>query len=196
MTAPVRGGSASSAHSPGHRPADHPQPTWGKTMLKQILATTTVIAIAIVSVQSANAASGKLRQLVVEPAGASADPLLLKKKRLQLLLAQPSQGIPTPAAGGSDGKKVATFIVAPNGGIPTPAGNDGGGNGKGKGKQVAEFVVAPTDGIPTPTGGAGNGAGNGGGKKFVPLLLKPSNGIKVASADPAAPTGAKAFPLI
>src|SRR5437016_3198065 len=101
-------------------------------MLKQILATTTVIAIAIVSVQSANAASGKLRQLVVEPAGASADPLL-KKKKLQLLVAQPSQGIPTPTAGagGSDGKKIATFVVAPNGGIPTPAGNDGVGNGKG-----------------------------------------------------------------
>ena len=42
-------------------------------MLKQILATSALIAIAAVSVQSANAAdSGKFRQLVVEPSGTPA----------------------------------------------------------------------------------------------------------------------------
>jgi len=146
---------------------------------------------------------------VVEPTGASADPLLLKRRSrscssLSLATAFRRR---RADAGKSDGKKIATFVVAPNGGIPTPAGDSGVGNGsgKGKGKQVAQFVVAPTGGIPTSGGGAGNGNGNGngtggggksGGKKFVPLLLKASNGIQVASADPSAPTGGKAFPLI
>src|SRR4051812_16256879 len=116
MNDPVRGGSASGAHSPDHRTAGHP-PTWGETMLKQTPATPTVIAIAIVSVHAANAASGKFRQLVVEPVGASADPILKKKKKFQQLVIKPGQGIPTPVAdsGKSDGKKVAQFLVAPGG---------------------------------------------------------------------------------
>ena len=55
-------------------------------MLKQILATSALIAIAALSVGPASAADGgKLRQLVVEPAGTPAgDPAFLKKKKLQL----------------------------------------------------------------------------------------------------------------
>jgi len=148
-------------------------------MLKQILATTTVIAIAVVSLQPASAA-GKFRQLVVEPVGASGDPILKKKKKVQQL------------------------VVAPGGGIETPA--EAGSKGNGKGKQVVQFVVAPSDGIPTPGsgGGGGNGNGNGGGngngksggKKFVPLILKPSKGIEVASADPGKLPKTKVLPVI
>ena len=52
-------------------------------MLKQILATSALVAIATVSVQSASAAdTAKFRQIVVEPvATASADADLLKKKK-------------------------------------------------------------------------------------------------------------------
>src|SRR5215212_1473663 len=120
MNEPLRAGSASRAHSPDHRSRGYPPPTWGKTMLKQILATTTVIAIVFGSVQSASAARSKLRQLVVEPTGASSEPILKKKKKFQQLVIDPSPGIPTPA-GKANGKKVAKFIVAPGGGIATPA---------------------------------------------------------------------------
>ena len=43
-------------------------------MLKQILATSALLAIVAVAAQPASAAAGKFRQLVVEPTGASADP--------------------------------------------------------------------------------------------------------------------------
>jgi hypothetical protein len=166
-------------------------------MLKQILATSALIAITAVSIQSANAATGKFRQLVVEPAGTPAD-LLLKNKKTDLFILKTGQGIPTPPSGvgsGKTGGKVANFIVAPSNGIPTPTGNAGTGNPGGK---QAELIVAPGGGIRT---GAGAGNGNAG-QPLQPLLLKTSGGIatpiKVADGggDPVLTGGSKAFPLI
>jgi hypothetical protein len=166
-------------------------------MLKQILATTAVLAIVAVSVQTANAANGQFRQLVVEPAGASADDALLKKNKKfkPLFILKNGQGIPTPpvgaVAGKTGGKPVANFIVAPGNGIPTPNGKAG--IGSPGGKPVTQFVVAPGAGIPTGGAGAGNGKG------FQPLLLKTSGGgipTKVASADPGKLTQGAAFPVI
>jgi len=78
-------------------------------MLKQILMTTAVVAIAAVSVQPASA---KSRAIVV-------DELLVKKGQT---------GIPTPPSGVKPvGKPTANFIVAPNGGIPTPPPTGGAG---------------------------------------------------------------------
>lgn len=167
-------------------------------MLKHILATTAVLAVAAVSVQSANAANGQFRQLVVQPISASSDDALLKKnkkvKPLFLLKAAPSSGIATPPLGGASktgGSPVANFIVAPGKGAPT--GNAGAGNPGGN--PVAEFVVAPGAGHPSQAGSAG-GAG---GKGFQPLLLKTSGGgipTKVASVDPGNPSQGAAFPVI
>jgi len=142
-----------------------------RTMLKQILATSALIAIVAVSPQPATAA-GKLRQLVVEPTGASADPVLLKKK-FPTLVAQPANGIATPAAtadaGNGGGNKGAKFIVAPSQGIPTQTADagsgNGGGNGNGGGKGV-QFIVAPGQGLPTPPEGGNQGKA----KKTVPDL--------------------------
>jgi hypothetical protein len=168
-------------------------------MLKQILATSALIAITAVSIQSANAATGKFRQLVVEPAGTPSDLLLKKNKKTNFIL-KTGQGIPTPPSGADPGKtggKVANFIVAPGNGIPTRTGNAGTGNPGGK--QV-ELIVAPGGGIRTPTG-AGAGNGNAG-QPLQPLLLKTSGGIptpiKVADGggDPVQTGGSKAFPLI
>ena len=161
-------------------------------MLKQILVTTAVVAIAALSVQSASA---KTRGIVVEQGG---NDLLLKKgKKQNLFILKTGQGIPTPPSGGVSGKNggtpVANFIVAPNGGIPTPP--PSGGVGKTGGKLPA-LVVAQGSGIATPNGG---GAGNGNGGGVQPLLLKTSGGIptKVASADPGQfSDGGKAFPVI
>jgi hypothetical protein len=170
-------------------------------MLKQILATSALIAITAVSIQSANAATGKFRQLVVEPAGTPADLLLKKTKTATPFILKTGQGILTPP-GGEDpsktGGKVANFIVAPGNGIPTPTGNAGTGNPGGK--QV-ELIVAPGGGIPTPIGGASAGSGNAG-QPLQPLVLKTSGGIptpiKVADSgsDPVQTGGSKAFPLI
>jgi len=166
-------------------------------MLKQILATSALIAITAVSIQSANAATGKFRQLVVEPAGTPAD-LLLKNKKTDLFILKTGQGIPTPPSGvgsGKTGGKVANFIVAPGNGIPTPTGNAGTGNPGGK---QAELIVAPGGGIRT---GAGAGNGNAG-QPLQPLLLKTSGGIptpiKVADGggNLVLTGGSKAFPLI
>src|SRR5579871_3585284 len=104
------------------------------TMLKQILATSALIAIATVSIQSTAAADGsKFRQLVVEPSGAAGgdtDPLLKKNIR---------------------------GLVRLGSGIQTPGGSGNGGNGNGGGNgQVANFIVAPSQGVP-----AGNGGGDG-----------------------------------
>ena len=174
-------------------------------MLKQILATTALIAIAAVSAESASAAdTGKLRQLVVEPSGASAGPATLKKKKFPTLVVQQGKGIqaPTEVADGGNGNgngggnKGAKFIVAPSQGTPTPADTADAGNGKSGGK-VVQFVVAPGQGLPTPAD-----TGKGKPKKIFPTLAKASGGIatpvQVAAAGPdpipAAPT--KTFPLI
>src|ERR1700716_2020341 len=133
--------------------------TTGRTkMLKQILATSALIALTAVMIQSANAAgSGKFRQLVVEPSGSpAADPLIKKQKKIQTLVVQQGQGIQTPGGsggasnGGAGGNKGAKFIIAPSQGIPTQTADAG--NGKSNGK-VAHFIVASGPGIKTPDGG-------------------------------------------
>ena len=55
-----------------------------------------VLAIVAVSVQTANAANGQFRQLVVEPAGASANDALLKKNKnfKSFFILKSGQGIP------------------------------------------------------------------------------------------------------
>jgi hypothetical protein len=167
-------------------------------MLKQILATSALLAIVAVSAQPATAAD-KFRQLVVEPTGASADPLILKKKKVQSLVALPGNGIQTPAetadAGkGNGGNKGAKFIVAPSQGIPTQTADAGNGNGGGK---AVQFIVAPGQGLPTPPEG-----NQGKPKKLFPTFAKGSGGIATpvqvadAGADPVATAGGKAFPRI
>jgi hypothetical protein len=169
-------------------------------MLKQILATSALIAIVAVSTQSASAA-GKLRQLVVEPAGASADPIILKTKKFPTLVAQPGSGIQTPAQtadagnGNGGGNKAAKFIVAPGQGIPSQTADAGNGNGGGK---AAQFVVAPGPGLPTPP----DGGNQGNAKQLFPTAGKASGGIATpvkfaeAGSDPIQTGGNKAFPLI
>src|SRR5438270_713994 len=150
-------------------------------MLKQILATSALIAIAAVSIQSASAADGnKFRQLVVEPSGTpggDAD-LLLKKKVEQRGLVRIGSGLATAggSGNGNGGAGQAKFIVAPSQGIPT--GNGGGaGNGNGRSGQPAQFIVASGQGIPTGSGG-GNGNGNGGGaRKNLPQIAALPGGI-------------------
>jgi len=180
-------------------------------MLKQILVTTAVVAIAAVSIQPASA---KSRAIVVD--GAGSDLLLKKGKTQNLFILKNGQGIPTPPSGGKPlGTPTANFIVAPNGGIPTPPPN---GAGKVGGKLPA-LLVAQGSGISTPSGGGNpgkvqplllktsgggiptpNGGGNGGNPGGVqPLLVKTSGGIptQVASADPGPITGGgKSAPVI
>jgi hypothetical protein len=160
-------------------------------MLKQILATSALIAIAALSVGPASAAdTGKLRQLVVEPAGTpAADPAFLKKKKLQpLLLVQPGKGIPTAGvtanAGNGNGQagKITQFVVAPGQGIPTP-----GAGGKGKPQNGLPALAAlPGGGIPTPITVADAGAdpGRPAGNKAFPLIVAPAGGITTPAGDP------------
>jgi hypothetical protein len=172
-------------------------------MLKQILATSALIAIVAVSAQPATAAStGKFRQLVVEAPGTPAvDPLILKKKKVPTLVFQPGAGIATPPetadAGNGGGNKGTKFIVAPSQGIPTQTADAGGGDGNGGGKAV-QFVVAPGQGLPTPPDGASQGTP----KKLFPTFAKVPGGIATPTqvadtgADPAPTGGSKTFPLI
>jgi len=169
-------------------------------MLKQILATSALLAIVAVAPQPATAA-GKFRQLVVETAGASADPVILKKKKFPSLVAQSGNGIQTPTetadagSGNGGGKKGAKFIVAPSQGIPTQTADAGNGNGGGK---AVPFIVAPGQGLATPveTGSKGKP------KKIFPTLAKSSGGIVTpvsfadAGAAPIQPARTKTFPLI
>jgi len=170
-------------------------------MLKQILATSALIAVVTVAVQPASAADrSKFRQLVVEPTGASADPIVLKKKKIQSLVAQSGNGIQTPTEtadagnGNGGGNKGAKFIVAPSQGIPTQTADAGNGNGGGK---AVQFIVAPGQGLPTPPDGGNQGKA----KKLFPTFAKGSDGIVTpvkfadAGADPL-PARTKTFPLI
>jgi hypothetical protein len=151
-------------------------------------------------VQPASAADrSKFRQLLVEPTGASADPIVLKKKKIQSLVAQSGNGIQTPAetadAGNGGGKKGAKFIVAPSQVIPTQTADAGNDNGGGK---AVQFIVAPGQGLPTPVDTGSKGKP----KKIFPTLAKASGGIATpvkfadAGADPIQPARTKTFPLI
>jgi hypothetical protein len=165
-------------------------------MLKQILATSALIAIAAVSVQSASAAdTTKFRQIVVQPVAiASADADLLKKKKLQpLLRVQPGHGIPTPGVianagnGNSQAGKIAEFAVAPGQGIPTPAAGDAGGKGKPQ-NNLPAIAALPGGGIPTPITVADGGADPGApaGSKAFPSIVAAPSGIATPASDPGA----------
>jgi len=173
-------------------------------MLKPILATSALIAIAAVIAQPSSAADrGKFRQLVVEAPGSPTDAVAQKKKKFPALVVEAGKGIQTPTDTAdarnrkSDGNKGAKFIVAPGGGIPTPGDTSDAGNGK-AGDKVAQFVVAPGGGIPTPADTGGKGKP----KKVSPTFAKAPVGIatpvEVADigADPAPTGGRKTFPLI
>jgi len=95
------------------------------TMLKLIFATSAILVIGAVSIQSAGAVeASKLRQLVVEPAGA---PASAGTKTEAPFVAQPAQGIPTPTqtaeigadAGKPTGTKVVPLVADPSQGIPS-----------------------------------------------------------------------------
>src|SRR5262249_45798990 len=169
-------------------------------MLKQILATSGLVAIAAVSTHPVLAADNeKFRQLVVEAQGTpSTDPIVKKKKTFPTLAIKPSQGIPTPTdtADAGNGNKGAKFIVAPGQGLPTPGGTPA-GNGQG-GTKVVQFVVAPGQGLPTPLDSGDKGKP----KKEFPTLARPpgSRAPRVrgadAGADPTPPAGSKSLPLI
>jgi len=127
--------------------------------------------------------------------------VIQKKKKFPSLVAQPGNGIQTPAetvdagSGNGGGKKGAKFIVAPSQGIPTQTADAGNGNG---GAKAVQFIVAPGQGLPTPaeTGGKGKA------KKVFPTLAKASGGFatptEVADAgpDPLPSARTKTFPLI
>jgi hypothetical protein len=153
-------------------------------MLKQILATTAVLAAVAVSIPAAHAAG--FRQLVVEPTGASADDGFLKRfKKPNFLILKNGQGIPTPPKSGAP---VANFIVAPGGGIATPTGGAGSGN-PGNGGVKNELVVAPTGGIGTPAGG-GNPVNPPGGRNE--LVVASGGGIPTPAGGGANPPGVNA----
>jgi len=108
-------------------------------MLNKLLATSALVVIGAVFIQSASAADDiKLRQLVVEPAGAHAPD---------------AAGLPTADAG-----KAVNFILKTGQGIPTPtrtadagaaaaAANGAALNGK---PPVNQLIVNPPGGIATP----------------------------------------------
>jgi hypothetical protein len=137
-------------------------------MLKQILTTSALIAIAAISVQSANAADlTKFRQLVVEPTAApvtaaAVDPAAHKRQRL---LVAPTESIPTETA---DAGHAAQFVLAPSQGLETPAGI----GDEGKTKETFPSLTKASGGIATPV-------------KF-----------SETGSDPIQATGSKTFPLI
>jgi len=165
-------------------------------MLKQILMTTAVVAIAAVSVQPASA---KSRAIVVDElpvkkgkTGISNPPSGVKPVGTPTanFIIAPKGGIPTPppTGAGKTGGKVPALLVAQGPGIATPPGGGNPGN-------VQPLLVQTSGGIATPNGGGGNG--NPG--EDQPLLVKTSGGIptQVASADPGPVTdGGKAAPAI
>ena len=179
-------------------------------MLKQILVTTAVVAIAAVSVQSANA---RTRQIIVDPLAGN-DLLLLNKKGKQPtgaapvnnFIVAPSGGLPTPppkgvggktpqllvvqgsglgtpGAGGKPGKVQPLLLTTSGGGIATPG---AGGNGGNPGKVQPFLLTTSGGGIATPNGGGNAGGGNAGGG--APTI--------VASADPGPVGSGKTAPVI
>src|SRR5438874_2342669 len=106
------------------------------TMLKKLLATSALIAVGAAFVQSASAADdSKLRQIVIQPAGAHA-----------------------PDAAGLPDTKITPFVLKQGGGIATPTqtadANPDAGAVKDKGASN-KLIVAPSGGISTPATDAG-----------------------------------------
>jgi len=113
-------------------------------MLKQIVATSALMAIVAVSAETASAADAtKFRQLVIEPAGAPADVANLDANKRQRLLLLPSEGAATTDVAN---REAAKFVVASGEGRLTPT--DGGN--KAKAKQAFPTLVKASDGIATP----------------------------------------------
>src|SRR5258707_1268194 len=116
-------------------------------MLKQLLATSALVVIGAVFIQSASAADlSKLREIVVEQAGAHAPE---------------AAAPPAPSAG-----KVGPSALKPGWGIPPQVAEAGGAaaaaNSAALGGKppVNQLVVTPPSGISTPAaGGAGSPAG-------------------------------------
>jgi hypothetical protein len=178
-------------------------------MLKQILVTTAIVAIAAVSAESASA---KTRQILVDPVAGN-DLLLLNKKGkkptgaapVNNFIVAPGGGTPTPppkgvggktpqllvvqgsglgTPGGSNPGKVKPLLLTTSGGgIATPGGDNGVGN---PGKVQPLLLTTSGGGIATPNGGGNGGGGNAGGGAPT----------KVASADPGPVDGGKAAPVI
>ena len=135
-------------------------------MLKQIVATSALMAIVAVAAQAASAAdTTKFRELVIEPAAAQAESGNVDAKKRQRLLLLPSEGTATADAGKGE---AGHFVVAPIEGLLTPT--DGGN--KAKAKQAFPTLAKASDGIATPV-------------KFTD-----------AGADQTRTDGSKAFPLI
>jgi len=143
-------------------------------MLKKLLATSALIAIGAVFVQSASAADEtQIRSLVVEAKGSSA----------------PDAGsLPITIAGKA---KVEPFVLKQDGGIATPtkiadANPDAGAE---TGKPVTKFVIAPPGGIASPTGDESADAGApaaDAGKAADPVApAAPADEAPAAAAAPA-----------
>ena len=144
-------------------------------MLKQIVATSALMAIVAVSAETASAAdTTKFRQLVIEPAGAPAAVANVDAKKRQRLLLLPSEGAPTATADAGNGA-AGHFVVAPSEGLLTPT--DGGN--KAKAKQAFPTLVKASDGIATPVKFTDAGAGRTqtAGSKAFPLIASAPQGL-------------------
>jgi hypothetical protein len=134
------------------------------TMLKQILATTAVVALAAMSVQSASAAA---RQIP----GAPANDLLITKNGKPFIpnnkaIAQPP-GIPTPPSegGGKPAGNPPELVVPPGGGIPAGVSGPVGGSASGAvvaGSSAAPAAAGPALPPPVNVGPAASSGDNGG----------------------------------
>jgi hypothetical protein len=154
-------------------------------MLKQLLATSALVIVGAVFIQSANAADdSKLRQLIVEPAGSHAPD---------------AAGLPATNAG-----KVEPSLVKTDGGIATPAPVQTADSGAAAAiaangaalasKPVNELVVSPSGGVPTPPAGApAIPAGTPTADAGVPAAGAAGAGAPV-TADPGAPPATLGIP--
>jgi len=162
-------------------------------MLKQIVATSALMAILAVSAETASAAdTTKFRQLVIEPAGAPAAVANVDAKKRQRLLLLPSEGAPTATADAGNGE-AAHFVVTPSKGLLTPT--DGGN--KAKAKQVFPTFAKASDGIATPVKFTDAGADQTAGGKAFPLIASAPQGLTTpadvtADADDSIVEGAAA----
>ena len=147
-------------------------------MLKKLLATSALIAIGAVFVQSASAADDGIRSLVVEAKGTSAPD---------------AAGLPIADAGKG---KVEPFVLKQGGGIATPtktadANPDAGAE---SGKPATKFIIAPSGGIATPAGDASADAGAPAADAGAPPAVdaEPADPVAPPPAAPEAPAAAAA----
>jgi hypothetical protein len=184
MNDALRGRSGDPVHSRAIKRGLDKPPIRRIAMLNKLLATSALVVIGAVFIQSANAADeGKLRQLVVEPAGAHAPD---------------AAGLPTGDAG-----KTVNFVLKTGQGIPTPtqtadagaaaaAANSAALDGK---PPVNQLIVTPPGGIATPVpSGIANPPGTPSADAGAPLAGAAGAGALPGAAGAAAPAAADPAP--